>query len=77
MEPFLGEIKLVGFNFAPKGWALCQGQLLPIAQNEALFSLLGINFGGDGIHNFKLPTLPQNNSCTYIIALQGIYPSRN
>ena len=77
MDPFIGEIRLVGFNFAPRGWALCQGQLLPISQNMALFSLLGVTFGGDGKTNFKLPTLPQNNSCTYIIALQGIFPSRD
>lgn len=55
--PFLGEIKLVSFNFAPKGWALCNGQLLPINQNQALFSLLGTNYGGDGKVNFALPNL--------------------
>jgi microcystin-dependent protein len=77
MEPFLGEIKLVGFNFAPNGWHLCNGQVLPIQQYTALFSLLGITYGGDGKTNFKLPTLPQNNSATYIIALAGVYPPRN
>ena len=54
-QPFLGEIKLVSFNFAPKGWAMCNGQLLPINQNQALFSLLGTTFGGDGRVNFALP----------------------
>jgi len=54
-EPFLGEIRIVSFNFAPKGWALCNGQLLPINQNQALFSLLGTTFGGDGRVNFALP----------------------
>ena len=54
-EPFLAEIRLVSFNFAPKGWALCNGQLLPINQNQALFSLLGTTFGGDGRVNFALP----------------------
>lgn len=55
--PFLSEIKLVSFNFAPKGWALCNGQLLPINQNQALFSLLGTTYGGDGRVNFALPDL--------------------
>ncbi len=55
MEPFLGEIKMVGFNFAPRGYAMCQGQLLPIAQNSALFSLLGTTFGGNGQVTFGLP----------------------
>lgn len=54
-EPFIGEVRLVGFNFAPRGWALCQGQLLSIAQNTALFSLLGTTFGGNGQTNFGLP----------------------
>lgn len=54
-EPFLGEIRLVSFNFAPRGWALCNGQLLPINQNQGLFSLLGAAFGGDGRVNFALP----------------------
>jgi microcystin-dependent protein len=56
-EPFLGEIKIVSFNFAPKGWALCNGQLLPINQNQALFSLFGTTYGGDGRVNFALPNL--------------------
>jgi microcystin-dependent protein len=55
--PFMSEIKLVAFNFAPKGWALCNGQLLPINQNQALFSLLGTTYGGDGRVNFALPDL--------------------
>jgi microcystin-dependent protein len=56
-EPFLSEIKLVSFNFAPKGWALCNGQLLPINQNQALFALLGTTYGGNGQTNFALPNL--------------------
>lgn len=56
-EPFLSEIRLMSFGFAPKGWALCDGQLLPINQNQALFSLLGTNYGGDGRVNFALPDL--------------------
>ncbi len=56
-EPFLSEIRLMSFGFAPRGWALCNGQLLPINQNQALFSLLGTTFGGDGRVNFALPDL--------------------
>jgi microcystin-dependent protein len=54
-EPFLSEVRLMSFAFAPQGWALCNGQLLPINQNQALFSLLGTTFGGDGRVNFALP----------------------
>ena len=57
MEPFLGQIQAFGFNFAPRGWAFCQGQLLPISQNTALFSLLGTIYGGDGRTTFALPDL--------------------
>ncbi len=57
MEPFIGQIQLFGFNFAPRGWALCDGQLLPINQNSALFSLLGTIYGGDGRTSFALPDL--------------------
>jgi microcystin-dependent protein len=56
-EPFLAEIRMVGFNFAPRGWAFCDGQILPISQNQALFSLLGTNYGGDGRTTFALPDL--------------------
>ncbi|MBT9498234.1 MAG: phage tail protein [Zoogloea sp.] len=56
-EPFIGEIRSFGFNFAPYGWAQCNGQLLPIAQNTALFSILGTTYGGDGRSNFALPNL--------------------
>lgn len=55
--PFLSEIRMFGFNYPPRSWTLCNGQLLPIAQNSALFSLLGTNFGGDGITTFGLPNL--------------------
>src|SRR6202012_2704707 len=57
MDQYIGEIRMVGFNFAPVGWALCNGQLLSISQNTALFSLLGTQFGGDGRTNFGLPNL--------------------
>jgi microcystin-dependent protein len=56
-EPFLSEIKLVSFNFPPKGWALCNGQFLPINQNQALFALLGTTYGGNGQTTFALPNL--------------------
>ncbi len=56
-EPFLSEIRIFSFNFAPKGWAQCNGQLLPINQNQGLFSLLGTTYGGDGRVNFALPNL--------------------
>jgi microcystin-dependent protein len=59
-EPFLSEIKIMSFGFPPKGWALCDGQLLPINQNQALFSLLGTTYGGDGRVNFGLPNLQGN-----------------
>jgi microcystin-dependent protein len=57
MDPYIGEIRLFAGNFAPRGWALCNGQLLPIAQNVALFSILGTTYGGDGIQTFALPDL--------------------
>jgi microcystin-dependent protein len=56
-EPFLGEIKIISWNFAPKGWAFCNGTLLPINQNQALFSVLGTTYGGDGMRTFGLPNL--------------------
>ncbi|HEY1542667.1 MAG TPA: tail fiber protein [Xanthobacteraceae bacterium] len=56
-EPFLGEIKMISWNFPPKGWAFCNGQLLPINQNQALFSILGTTYGGDGRTTFALPNL--------------------
>jgi microcystin-dependent protein len=56
-QPYVGEIRMVGFNFAPVNWAFCNGSLLPIAQNEALFSLLGTTYGGDGVNTFALPNL--------------------
>jgi microcystin-dependent protein len=55
--PYLGEVRAFGFNFAPVGWAMCNGQALPIAQNQALFALLGTTYGGDGVSTFALPDL--------------------
>jgi microcystin-dependent protein len=59
-DPFVAEIRIFGFNFAPKGWAFCDGQLLPISQNTALFSLLGTTYGGDGKSTFALPDMQGN-----------------
>ncbi len=57
MDPFVAEIRIFPFNFAPRGWAWCDGQLLPLSQNTALFSLLGTTYGGNGRNNFALPDL--------------------
>lgn len=85
MDPILGTIILFAGNFAPVGFAECNGALLPIAQNAALFSLLGTMYGGDGQTTFGLPNLkaPANADgistgpySIYLIAVQGIYPSR-
>ena len=109
-DAMIGEIKLFAGNFAPRGWAFCEGQLLPISQNSALFSILGTQYGGDGRTTFALPDLrdavpisasntrkqgsvvnganfkidnTQSSSTVktvslrYIIALYGVYPSRN
>ena len=74
-DPFLGEIRLFGFNFAPLGWAKCDGALLQIAQNNALYALLGIRYGGDGKTNFNLPDLrgrvPLHRSSSYVIGQKG------
>ena len=77
MEPFIGQIILFGGNFAIKGWSTCQGQLLSIAQNTALFSILGTTYGGDGVTNFALPKIANVGEAQYLIALEGIYPSRS
>jgi microcystin-dependent protein len=80
MEPYLGQIQLFPYNFVPTAWAACEGQLLPIAQNTALFSLLGTTYGGDGHTTFALPDLRGKEPIPYLmycIALTGIYPSRN
>jgi microcystin-dependent protein len=80
MEPLLGQIELFPYDFAPKGWMKCAGQLLPINQWQALFALLGQNFGGDGRTTFGLPNL-QDKAPTphlqYCIAVTGIFPPRD
>lgn len=78
MEPLLAEIRPFATNVIPRGWASCEGQLLPIAQNVALFQLLGTRFGGDGMTTFALPTLKTApaEGLQYLIAVEGVYPSR-
>ncbi len=80
METMLGEIELFPFTFVPRGWLLCNGQLLNITQNQALYSLLGASYGGDGRTTFALPNLlgtePVPNT-KYYIAIEGLYPTRN
>lgn len=73
--PFLAEIRLMSFQFAPRGWALCNGQLLPINQNQALFSLLGTTYGGNGQTNFALPNMqgrvPIHMGAGFVLGQQG------
>lgn len=84
MEPFLGLIKLYPFGFAPEGWMLCNGATLQIGQYQALYSLLGITFGGNGSTTFNLPNLTGTAPVTnplqpmaYYIASMGLYPVRS
>ena len=87
MEGYIGQIILFAGNFAPEGWHFCDGALLPINQNQALYSIIGTKFGGDGITTFNLPhfeyTLEQQQSwksaqqnMNYIICIDGLYPPR-
>jgi len=81
-EPYLGEIRMFGGDFAPRGWARCHGQLLPISEHAPLFSLIGTTYGGDGVETFALPDLRHDHTpaaalpITFIIALAGVYPPR-
>lgn len=80
--PFVGEVETFAFDFCPQGWSTVNGQLLPISQNTALFSLLGTTYGGDGLTTFALPTAKPVFTATgavllQCIALQGVFPSRN
>lgn len=80
MDPFVGEVRAMPFGFAPTGWAPCQGQILPIMSNTALFSLLGTLYGGDGKSTFALPKLAplegKNGTLQYCICIQGVFPPR-
>ena len=77
MEPFIGEVKYFAGNFAPRGWVFCQGQMMEIASNMSLYSIIGTRFGGDGRTTMALPKIEDLNGCKAIIALEGIYPSRS
>ena len=79
MEEYIGVIKLFAGNFAPKGFMECNGQLLPISQNTALFSVIGTTYGGDGKTTFALPDLTKQvpaQGSRYVMCVEGIYPSR-
>jgi hypothetical protein len=75
-NPYLGQVELFAFDFAPQGWAPCNGQLLPISQNVALFQLIGKTYGGNGVSTFALPNLPPRGPSGphYFIALEGVIP---
>lgn len=80
-DTYLGDVRAMGFAFAPRGWAECRGQLMPINQNRALYALLGTQYGGDGQTSFALPALPgvpaQNGTVlTWCISLQGQFPAQ-
>ena len=84
MDPFIGEIRAFGFTFAPLGWAQCDGQLMQISENQAVFSVLGTTYGGDGRTTFALPDLRKSGipagpgiTVLYCIALRGIFPPRD
>ncbi len=84
MDPILGEIRLLPFTFAPVGWLACQGQVLKIVDNEALFTLLGTTFGGDGQTTYALPDLRAHSPLAgidgpvgYCICVNGVYPPRS
>jgi len=89
MEGYLAEIRMFAGNFPPREWAFCAGQTLDISHNQALFALLGNNYGGDGVHNFKLPDLRktdahgnkyygyENGEPSFIICINGLWPSRD
>jgi len=82
MEPLMGQIQLFPYNFEPRGWMLCDGRTLNIAYYNALYSLIGTTFGGNGTTEFKLPDLKNanplatTNQMKYYIAVEGVYPTR-
>jgi len=77
VEPYLGEIILVAFGYAPIGWSICAGQVMQINQNQALFALLGTTYGGNGVSTFQLPTMTAPTGMNYIIATNGVFPSQD
>jgi microcystin-dependent protein len=76
MEPTVGQIILFAGNYAPKDWAICDGRLLPIQNNEKLFSIIGTKYGGNGQVTFALPKMQPYGDTNFIIALEGNYPQR-
>lgn len=82
MDPYIGQIQLFPYYFEPRGWVLCDGRTMQIMQNQALYSLLGITFGGNGTTEFKIPDLRNanplatTNQMKYYIAVEGLYPMR-
>src|SRR5215212_81057 len=76
-DPFVAEIRIFPFNFAPKGWAWCDGQLLPLSQNTALFSLLGTTYGGDGKSNFALHDLGETGGSETVTLLESEIPAHS
>ncbi|MDX2255141.1 MAG: tail fiber protein [Pseudanabaenaceae cyanobacterium bins.39] len=81
MDPLIGQIAIFPWDWAPKGWAKCDGSLLPISRNQALYALIGCEFGGDWKTNFALPKMPpiqteNGGDLGYFIALEGYFPSR-
>jgi len=80
MDEYLGVIKYFATTYAPQGWRVCDGAILAISTNSALFSLLGTMYGGDGVKTFALPNLPQRlmnvGECGYAICVAGVYPPR-
>jgi microcystin-dependent protein len=77
VEPLIGQISMFAFNFAPSGWALCDGKLWNIEQNTVLHSLIGTTYGGDGKTTFALPNLAPYQGIRFYIAYQGVYPRRD
>jgi microcystin-dependent protein len=84
MEPILGQIQLFPFGFAPRGWAPCEGQIIPVSENQALFALLGDTYGGDGRSNFGIPDLRNAvpivtiyQKMWYCISMDGTFPQRS
>lgn len=80
VEPFIGQIELFPYNFAPVNWMPCEGQSIQIAQNQVLFALIGTTFGGDGQTSYQLPNLKDKAPAPgmqYCIAMQGIFPQRD
>lgn len=77
MEAYVGEVRWFAFNFAPRGWAPCDGTLLPIMQNQVLFAVIGTTFGGDGRTTFALPKIAPSDGLNPLIAVNGVFPERS